>query len=303
MRLFGKIIQIFLRLFGVKRDTSGAQDGAEIDSSLSEIELSDSTDINSDEPVFTDPDSSVPTVIGDTVVGDTVGGDEPDHLVDVTAAHEPRYLWCLDNGHGKATPGKRSGLFADGTRLYEYEFNRGLNHILMDKLDEIGVQYYNVVPEIEGDTPLDIRVNRANSKFSDLPGGKIFLSIHANASVVSGWDPQNIRGIETWFYGGSWRGKKIASAFQRSLIGEMGWKDRFLKYHEPYSKSFYVLRKTSMPAILIENGFFTSREEAALLRSDEVREQLANAYVKAILQIEKNDISSVKTYEKIFKYS
>lgn len=270
-----------------------------MDRSLAEIEVSDPDSIGIEEPGPTDRDGvSLPSAGG-------TGGVEaaPDAPLDATIAHEPRYLWCLDNGHGKATPGKRSGLFADGTRLFEYEFNRGVNNVLMDKLDAIGVQYYNVVPEIEGDILLGTRVNRANSKVTDLPGGKIFLSIHANANGNSGWDSQNVRGIETWFYGGSWRSKKIASAFQRALIADMGWKDRFLKYHEPYSKSFYVLRKTSMPAILIENGFYTSQDEAALLRTDEVREQLANAYVKAILEIEKKGINSVETYKKIYKYS
>ncbi len=32
----------------------------------------------------------------------------------------------LDNGHGIDTPGKRSPVFADGTQLFEYEFNRDI---------------------------------------------------------------------------------------------------------------------------------------------------------------------------------
>lgn len=299
MGFFGKIMQILFRLFGVRGGVSGAQDGGDIDRSLAEVEVTDRDSIGSEEPAPTERDgTSLPSA------GGSGGGEgEPEPPLDGTIAHEPRYLWCLDNGHGRATPGKRSGLFDDGSRLYEYELNRGVNNALMDKLDEIGVQYYNVVPEIEGDILLGTRVNRANSKVTDLPGGKIYVSIHANANGSSGWDSQNARGIETWFYGGSWRSKKVASAFQRALITDMGWKDRFLKYHEPYSRSFYVLRNTSMPAVLIENGFFTSREEAELLRLDEVREQLANAYLKAILEIEKKGINGIETYKKIFKFS
>ena len=43
--------------------------------------------------------------------------------------------------------------------------------------------------------------------------------------------------------------------------------------------------------------------ESARPRNDGVREQLANAYVKAILEIEKNGINGVETYKKIFKFS
>lgn len=37
-----------------------------------------------------------------------------------------KFLWILDNGHGKNTPGKRSPKLADGRQLMEYEFNRAI---------------------------------------------------------------------------------------------------------------------------------------------------------------------------------
>ena len=278
----------------------GAQDGSDIAPSVSHEEVADRDSVGREEagPEEADERVELPSAVGD-------GGGEaaPEPPLEAHLTHTPRYLWCLDNGHGEGTSGKRSGLFDDGSQLFEYELNRAINSRLMAKLDEIGVKYFNVVPEVEGDILLGTRVSRANTKETDLPGGKIYVSIHANANGNSGWDPANASGIETWFYGGSWRSKKIASAFQRHLIQDMGWKDRALRYHEPYSSSFYVLRKTTMPAVLIENGFYTSRPEAELLRMDEIRDQLANAYLKAILEIEKNGINGVETYKKIYKFS
>lgn len=303
MGFFGKFFQALLRFFGVRRSDTTAQDGADVSPSLTEVEVVDRDSVGSEEVVPLGEDGVSLPGVGAAVSGAGGGEGEPEEPLDATIAHEPRYLWCLDNGHGKATPGKRSGLFEDGTRLFEYELNRGLNQFLMEKLDDAGVQYFNIVPEVEGDISLATRVSRANNKATDLQGGKIYLSIHANANGSSGWDAQNVRGVETWFYGGSSRGKKIASAFQRAIIEDMGWKDRFLKFHEPYSRSFYVLRNTNMPAILVENGFFSSRDDAKLLRLDAHREQIANAYVKAILEIEKNGIDSIETYKKIYKYS
>lgn len=307
MKWFINIIQAILGLFRKSEKeerVGGPQDAAEITPDLTEMEVADRDSVGQEEVIIEealeDLSSSLPSAGDDN---DDTTDATPETPRDGVVAHVPRYLWCLDNGHGKSTPGKRSGTFGDGSQLFEYEFNRGVNHFLMQRLDAIGVQYYNVVPEVEGDVSLNTRVTRANGKSTDLPGGKIYVSIHANANGMGGWDSQNVRGIETWFYGGSWRSKLIASAFHRELIQEMGWKDRFLKYRTPYSKSFYVLRKTSMPAILLENGFYSSQADAELLRRDEVRQQMAEAYVKAILAIEKDGIASIETYPTIYKYS
>gem|GEM_PF-4240949 len=40
-----------------------------------------------------------------------------------------------------------------------------------------------------------------------------------------------------------------------------------------------------------------------MLKSDAVRMQIAEAYVKAIMEIEKGGIASVETYPKIYKYN
>lgn len=204
--------------------------------------------------------------------------------------HEPRYLWCLDNGHGKQTAGKRSPVFDDEeTQFFEYEFNRDIVARIIVKLEEIGVQFFNVVPEVDIDNFLKGRVERANSKQSDLP--KIFVSVHANAAPAessSSWAADNIKGIETWHYHQSKKGKKLAGIFQKHLIEETGFQNRHVK-SKP-NKQFYVLRKTKMVSVLTENGFYNNKKEAAELMKDEVRQQIADAHVAAILEIEANGI-------------
>lgn len=197
--------------------------------------------------------------------------------------HKTRYMWCLDNGHGKKTAGKRSPKFEDGKQFFEYEFNRDIVKRIMEQLDEIGVKYHNVVPEVDIDNFLEGRVGRANRLKSSLP--KIFLSVHSNAFGRSGWESPS--GIETWFYHNSRSGQALARVFQKHLIKELGWKNRKLKSY-PGKKQFYVLRNTKMPAVLTENGFYTNKEECRLLLKDSVRQQIADAHVAAILEIEKN---------------
>jgi len=202
-----------------------------------------------------------------------------------------RYMWCLDNGHGKATPGKRSPVFeVDGVQqqLLEYEFNRAIVSRIIAGLTERGIQFFNVVPEVEGDVPLSERVHRANSLETELP--KIYVSVHANAGPVldNGWSPDSISGVETWYFHSSRQGRKVAAVFQKHIVSATGWKNRHIKSRP--SGQFYVLRNTTMPAVLTENGFFTNREQAKELVKKEVRDAIADAHIAAIVEIEKNGI-------------
>ena len=207
------------------------------------------------------------------------------------ASHKQKFLWCLDNGHGKLTAGKRSPIFDDGeTQFFEYEFNRDIVARIIKQLEEKGVAFFNVVPEVKVGNILEERVNRTNRKKSKLP--KLFVSIHANAAPAKSskdWAPASIKGIETWYFHNSKKGQKVASIFQKHLIEETGFNNRHLKSRP--DRQFYVLRKTRMTAILTENGFYNNKAEAAALMTDEVRQQIADAHVKAILEIEENGIS------------
>ncbi len=208
----------------------------------------------------------------------------------VPAGKKNRYLWCLDNGHGKKTAGKRSPVFDDGsTQFFEYEFNRDIVARIIKQLDKAGVKCYNVVPEVDTDNFLQGRVDRANNKKSDLP--KLFVSVHANAGPTrssNDWTADSVKGIETWFFHGSKRGQKLASIFHRHLIDKTGFHNRHLKSQA--ESQFFVLRKTNMTSILTENGFYNNKREAAELMKDSVRQKIADAHVAAILEIEKNGL-------------
>ena len=91
----------------------------------------------------------------------------------------------LDNGHGKDTAGKRSPVWADGSQLFEYEFNRDIVRRIAEKLDLYGIPYRILVPE-ENDISLSERVKRANQIAKDNDGKVYVLSIHANAGGGTG---------------------------------------------------------------------------------------------------------------------
>lgn len=311
-KIFGAIKSLFSSLFGGGGTTETKkpdpttnkpeiedipQDGSEITpdtvvvvaNEMEEIVINSSdNDIEFDEDIFADPEDSTteePKEEPEPEVEEPVVEPEPE-----VQKPKGRYLWCLDNGHGSKTAGKRSPVFDDGeTQLFEYEFNRDIVKRIMDALDKEEISYFNVVPEVDIDNFLQGRVDRANAKKSELP--KLYLSIHSNAAPAQNsrsWGSSGVHGIETWYYHGSKKGQKIASVFQRKIVEKTGWRSRGLK-SKPKGQ-FFVLKKTRMTAVLTENGFYNNKAQAAELMKDEVRQQIADAHIEAILEIEKNGL-------------
>ena len=250
-------------------------------------------------PVPDDPDREVtrPTSTKDDPVTVKPGETNPPTPTDkdpkpegpvvvVPTGPKQRYTWILDNGHGKLTAGKRSPIFDNGeTQFFEYEFNRDVVERIMVLLDAAGVRYHDLVPDyMSVGNILQERVARANALQSTLP--KRYLSVHSNAAPAPAgrWAAASISGIETWHYHTSATGKKLAGIFQKHLVDTLGWKNRHLKSRP--DRQFYVLRKTSMPAVLTENGFYNNKAQAEQLMLSSVRQQIAQAHVDAILEIE-----------------
>lgn len=239
-----------------------------------------------DQPEFEDNPAPPPSedITGEEEVTEAPPLPTPPH-----PDHQARYMWCLDPGHGSLTVGKRSPVMPNGARFYEYEFNRDIVSRISSQLDVLGIRYFITVPEVNVGNFLEQRVERANKLSTALP--KIFLSIHANAGPAPSMDAyteDNIRGIETWYFHRSSKGRKIAAVFQKKLIEQTGFQNRHLRSR--VTGQFYVLRATKMPAILTENGFYNNRLEVLELQRNEVRQKIADAHVLAIRQIEKNGI-------------
>ena len=101
-------------------------------------------------------------------------------------------------------------------------------------------------------TSLRVRVERANAWPSDL-----FLSIHANASVNA-----SVSGSECLTYGPT---STVANGVSTRILYEMatitGLENRGIFYRP----GLYVLRRTTMPALIVEMGFITNERDALLM--------------------------------------
>ena len=177
---------------------------------------------------------------------------------------------ALDDGHGMQTLGKRTPKFADGTFMHENEFNREVVKLTKTHLIRCGIDVVLVAPT-DDDVALEVRAKIANDAKADL-----YVSVHANA-MTGIWGSSS--GIETFCYTNSSQGKIAADIIHKYLLKGTKLKDRGVK-----KGSFYVLKYTNMPAVLVECGFMDNHIEAVLLKTNEYREECAEELAKGICE-------------------
>ena len=200
---------------------------------------------------------------------------------------DSKYIWLFDNGHGGIidgvyqTAGKRSPYWPDGEILYEGEFNRGIVNRLVKLCTDAGIECVNIV-DTQEDMPLSERTSSANSiaKSSDKPC--IYVSVHAN-----GFDEEQANGWSVYTSNGITKSDGIAKILLDKATAE--FPDEYMRGAK--ESNFYVLRNTSMPAILSENFFMTNSDNChKYLLSEDGRDRIAKIHFEMIQQVEKENI-------------
>lgn len=185
-------------------------------------------------------------------------------------------LVIIDNGHGVDTQGKRSPVWADGARLFEYEFNRDVATLIAYKCKCNNIPFKMLVTEAH-DISLAERVRRVN-ELCDKHLGCVLLSIHANAGMGTGW--------EAWTSVGKTESDTLASILYEEAEKEFGkeWKIRKdTTDGDPDKESqFYILKHTKCPAVLTENFFMDTERDCRFIMSHEARERIAEMHFRAI---------------------
>lgn len=171
----------------------------------------------------------------------------------------PSTTVVIDAGHGGFD---RGGI--PGQRTPEKEMTLDVAQRLKAVLTAAG---YHVVMTRDSDVfvPLPTRVAIANSYRN-----AIFVCIHFNSAKRAGAD-----GIETYFYGRD--SLALASAVHYFVAGGAPSPNRGVR-----RRGYYVLRKTRVPAVLVECGFLTNPTEAANVQSASYRQKLATEIAAGI---------------------
>ncbi|PYJ75046.1 MAG: hypothetical protein DME72_01000 [Verrucomicrobia bacterium] len=170
----------------------------------------------------------------------------------VEGSREASTTVVIDAGHGGFDHG---GI--PGQRIPEKEMTLDVAQRLKGLLAASG---YRIVMTRDSDVfvPLPTRVAIANSYQNG-----IFVCIHFNSATRIGAD-----GIETYFY--SRNSLPLASAVHYFVAGGAPSPNRGVR-----RRGYYVLRKTTIPAVLVECGFLTNPNEGQYALSPSYRQKLA----------------------------
>lgn len=111
---------------------------------------------------------------------------------------------------------------------------------------------------------------QARDDVADLGGARLFISVHVNAFTSS-----DLNGTTTYYYKSD--STDFARAVHDRLAQVLPTKDDGM-----HKENFYVIRHATMPAILVETAFVSNPGDAALLRSDAFKNQIAQAIAAGV---------------------
>lgn len=173
---------------------------------------------------------------------------------------QPVHRIVIDPGHGGKDPG------AIGNDTMEKWVALTISEKLQRRLLANG---YDVKMTRSEDVfiPLPERATLSNNWKADL-----FVSVHANSATSS-----TAKGLESYYYGESSSGKQLASSIQTALVSNTNNENR-----GTHSADFYVLRHTSMPAVLVETGFISNPADAVLLNDEGYQDKVASSIAEGI---------------------
>lgn len=196
-----------------------------------------------------------------------------------------KLLIILDNGHGVNTKGKRS----PDERLMEWKWTRDFVELLNNRLKKEGYSTHLLVPE-DTDVSLSNRVLRANTVYKNFKNissdwEAVLISVHVDAAPQAGWS--NARGLTVHVCeNASNKSKTLAQLIQVLAKDDGLTGNRWIPNENYFIHNYYILKNTSMPAVLVENLFMTNKEDVDFLLSESGKEKLLQLYVDALKSYE-----------------
>ena len=188
-------------------------------------------------------------------------------------------VWVIDAGHGGEDGG---AVGADGSR--ESDMNlaiaRRLDALLvflgeetrMTRTEDISIHDASASTLREKKrSDLENRVGLVNST-----QGAILVSIHQNSYP----DPA-IKGAQVFYYTSSVEGKQLAKRLQERLVKGL---DPQNHRQAKANDSYYLLKKTACPIVIVECGFLSNPQEEALLTDSVYQERVAWNIFMGIMQ-------------------
>lgn len=184
-----------------------------------------------------------------------------------------KYCVVVDAGHGGDDPGK---IGTAGT--LEKEINLAIAKrleallkqadvaVVMTRTDSNGLYDENASGKKVQD--MKRRVSMMEEAKADLA-----VSIHQNS-----YPSPDVSGSQIFYFKHSKEGEEMANTVQKQIENLEGIKNRPIKGNDTY----YLLRRTEVPTMIIECGFLSNQEEATRLAEESYQETLAKAIADGI---------------------
>ena len=174
-------------------------------------------------------------------------------LVQSEKAAREKICIVVDAGHGGSDPGK---VGINGA--LEKDINLSIALKLKDLLEQREISVVLTRDSDAGLSPADA----TNKKAADMQkrcqiiadaNPAFTVSIHQNSYTT-----EDIKGAQVFYYGQSENGKCLADVLQEHLISEVDPQNtRVAKANE----SYYLLKKTPTPTVIVECGFLSNQPE------------------------------------------
>lgn len=169
----------------------------------------------------------------------------------------------VDAGHGGNDPGTSSGA------VDEKDVVLVLAKLVKSYLEESGV---TVILSREDDTFID-KYERA--EMANEAGADLFVSIHCNYLE----ERTDISGVETYYMENSQDGERLATLVHNQILSITGANDMYVRTND-----YVVIRETNMPAILVETGYLSNKEDEQRLISQEYQAKMAYGIAAGIIE-------------------
>ena len=185
-------------------------------------------------------------------------------------------LVVIDAGHGSDDSGK---VGINGA--LEKDINLAVALRVKSLLETQGISVVMTREDDQGDYPK----TGSNRKMRDMKKRVELINQSLPALTVSihqnSYTDERIYGAQTFYYEGSEQGRMAAEIMQQQLVATL---DPNNKRQAKSNTSYYLLKNTNYPIIIVECGFLSNQKESALLCDEEYQEQIAWAVHLGILR-------------------
>lgn len=176
----------------------------------------------------------------------------------------------IDSGHGGSDPGK---IGING--VLEKDINLAIAGKLKDLLEKEGIEIILTREDAQGlaDTKAEDMKKRVEIINREAP--ELCVSIHQNS-----YSDESIHGAQVFYFTHSEKGEQAAECIQQALLQADTDNTRQKKANDTY----YVLKKSEVPTVIVECGFLSNKKEADLLNTEEYQQKIAEAVAKGVLE-------------------